>query len=191
MDPTVESQSWEDWTSSNSNLISNIIIIQLSQPIPRLLLFYNDSLVLGRSMILKSVIRVLDDGQTPWTQGPGAAIDYGGVFRNRQSKNHLWPRYKIKSRNRLNASIKLQQETQTRAGRRIRAQRTRNNKQKRPALLSLERRDHGQKAKVAKQSFHENCLSNVASYHLKRGSLESANRAVEENTRITVRPYCR
>ena len=97
----------------------------------------------------------------------------------------------MKSRNRLNASIKLQQETQTRAGRRIRAQRTRNNKQKRPALLSLERRDHGQKAKVAKQSFHENCLSNVASYHLKRGSLESANRAVEENTRITVRPYCR
>ena len=51
----------------------------------------------------------------------------------------------------MNASIKLQQETQTRAGRRIRAQRTRNNKQKRPALLSLERRDHGQKAKVAKQ----------------------------------------
>ena len=36
-------------------------------------------------------------------------------------------------------------------------------------------------AKVAKASFNKNCLSNVASSHLKRGNLETANRAVEEN----------
>ena len=42
---------------------------------------------------------------------------------------------KIKSKNRLNASIKVQQETQNRAGRRIRAQCTRNNKEKGPAWL--------------------------------------------------------
>ena len=30
-------------------------------------------------------------------------------------------------------------------------------------------------AKVARQSFHENYLSNMASYHLKRGSFELAN----------------
>ena len=89
MDPTIEVQSRKTEVALITIQYKNIIIIQLSQPIPRLLLFYNDSLVLGRSMILKSVIRVLDDGQTPWTQGPGAAIDYGGVFRNRQSKNHL------------------------------------------------------------------------------------------------------
>ena len=59
----------------------------------------------------------------------------------------------MKSRNRLNASIKLQQETQTRAGRRIRAQRTRNNKEKRPAWLCLEATTMVDMAKVAKVKF--------------------------------------
>ena len=81
----------------------------------------------------------------------------------------------------MNASIKRNKRLKNRAGRRIRAQRTRNNKEKRSALLSLNAETMVNMAKVAKASFNKNCLSNVASSHLKRGSFELAKRAVEEN----------
>ena len=44
-------------------------------------------------------------------------------------------------------------------------------------------------AKVAKASFNKNCLSNVVSSHLKRGSFKTANRAVEEKLRAQPLDY--
>ena len=88
----------------------------------------------------------------------------------------------------MNASFKMQRRPRNKAGRCIRAQSNRNNKEKRSAVLNLERQRPWSNGKVAKQSFHENCLSNVVSSHLKRGSSELANaQHVEKIMRITVR----
>ena len=75
---------------------------------------------------------------------------------------------------------KRNKRLKNRAGRRIRAQRTRNNKEKRSALLSLNA-ETMVNGKSRKSKFSKDCLSNVASSHLKRGSFELAKRAVEEN----------
>ena len=53
----------------------------------------------------------------------------------------------------MNASIKRNKRPRNNAGRRIRAQDNRNNKEKRSASLSLEAETMVKKAKVAKASF--------------------------------------
>ena len=98
-----------------------------------------------------------------------------GSFLRSTNKNSIYDLGKNEKRKRMNASIKTQQRPRNKDGRCTRAQSNRNNKEKRSALLNLERQRPWSNGKVAKQSFHENCLSNVVSSHVKRGSSELAN----------------
>jgi hypothetical protein len=123
-----------------------------------------------KAQVLRSI-----PGEYPWIGKAKTIYDLG---KNEKQK---W----------MNASFKTQQRPRNKAGRCIRAQSNRNNKEKRPAWLGLEASTMVEMAKVAKQSFHENCRSNVVSSHLKRGSFRTCVPRSRDNMRITVRLYFR
>ena len=78
-----------------------------------------------------------------------------GEYSSIDSKNCIYGPGKNEKRKRLNASIKTQQRPRNKAGRRIRAQGNRNNKEKRSALLSLHAKTMVKRQKSQKQSLRK------------------------------------